>query len=577
MNENAKTMLFAVVAVVLAGVAYVARPTMDLPTAADVVGQRLFPDFTDPLKAATLSIFDFDEAMGEVRPFQVKRVKGVWSIPSHDNYPADAKDQVARAATSLMQLKVLQVASDQPGEHATYGVIDPDPKTLKAGATGVGTRVVMTDDSGKTLIALIIGKTVSGPAGQRYVRQVGQDQVYAVKLSTDALSTKFEDWIEKDLLKMDVWDMQQVRVRDYAVDALNMALMQRSDIRLAYNDTGDPKWSLAEDKEFAGRDWRTRKLADDEELNTTKLDEMKTAFSDLKIIDIQPKPKGLSADLKAADDFTKNREALQSLQDRGFYPARITDKIELFSNKGEVQADLKSGVRYVLRFGEIAPDVRAGVSKKDEKKEEKKDDKKDEKKSKGVNRFIFVTTEFNADAIAKPQLEPLPEEKKAEEKKPEEKKPADKKPEEKKADTKPADKKADEKKAEPAKDEAKKDAKPEEKKPEEKKADEKKPEEKKDLKAERERIEKENKRKQDEYDAKVKEGQQKVKDLNARFADWYYIISDDTYQKIRLSRTDIVKKKEKKDEKKDEHAGHDHGAAPMDFDALKANAPGAKK
>ena len=33
----------------------------------------------------------------------------------------------------------------------------------------------------------------------------------------------------------------------------------------------------------------------------------------------------------------------------------------------------------------------------------------------------------------------------------------------------------------------------------------------------------------------------RVEELNGRFSDWYYVISDDIYQKIHLGRTDIVK------------------------------------
>jgi len=62
-------------------------------------------------------------------------------------------------------------------------------------------------------------------------------------------------------------------------------------------------------------------------------------------------------------------------------------------------------------------------------------------------------------------------------------------------------------------------------------------------KAERERIEKENKRLQDDYDAKVKKGEERAKELSNRFADWYYIISDATYQKIHLGRDILVQKK----------------------------------
>ena len=41
-------------------------------------------------------------------------------------------------------------------------------------------------------------------------------------------------------------------------------------------------------------------MAADEELNTAKLDDMKFALDDLKIVDVSRKPAGLSADLKAA-------------------------------------------------------------------------------------------------------------------------------------------------------------------------------------------------------------------------------------------------------------------------------------
>ena len=60
---------------------------------------------------------------------------------------------------------------------------------------------------------------------------------------------------------------------------------------------------------------------------------------------------------------------------------------------------------------------------------------------------------------------------------------------------------------------------------------------------ERRRVERENRRKQDEYDDKVKAAQKRVKELNARFADWYYVVSDEEYAKIHLDRSGVVQKK----------------------------------
>ena len=60
----------------------------------------------------------------------------------------------------------------------------------------------------------------------------------------------------------------------------------------------------------------------------------------------------------------------------------------------------------------------------------------------------------------------------------------------------------------------------------------------------RRRGESENQRKLDDYQALIKKGQENVKDLNLRFGDWYFVINDDVFHKIRLSRDKVIKKKE---------------------------------
>jgi len=553
MNENAKTLTFVAAAAVVVALIFITRPSLPVGEQENMQDQPLFPKFSDPLQATDLEIVEYDEGRGDILPFQITQVKGksgkdLWAIPSHNNYPADAKDQMAAAAVSMMGLRVLEVVSDNEGDQRDFGVIDPDPKKgVKAGETGVGQRVVMKDKDGKDLLALVIGKEVPGRAGLRYVRRVGESPIYIVPIKTDKLSTKFENWIERDLLKISGFDIKRLWIRDHSVDELNAALIQRGETQIEYDDAAKPQWKLVEDKKFAtSKDkpnegqWVPVKLAADEELNTAKLDELKNALNDLKIVDVNRKPAGLSADLKTSADFSSHRESIESLARRGFFVAELTKgQVELFSNEGEIRIDMKDGVEYVLRFGEVA-----GASKKDDKaKGAKKDEKKEvEKKADGLNRYLFVMAEFNPGLIPKPQLEPLPEAKKAEDKKP--------------GETKPEDKKADEKK------------------PEAKKADEKKPDDAKALEEKRKEVEKENKRKQEEYEQKIADGKKRVAELNARFADWYYVISDEVYRKIHLGHNDLVKKKEKAKDKKDEHAGHDHEHG--DLDSLKQEGLGEK-
>jgi hypothetical protein len=48
----------------------------------------------------------------------------------------------------------------------------------------------------------------------------------------------------------------------------------------------------------------------------------------------------------------------------------------------------------------------------------------------------------------------------------------------------------------------------------------------------------------DGWEEKTSEGEKLAEDLNARFADWYYVISSDAFDKINLTRQDLVKRKD---------------------------------
>ncbi|MCE5269247.1 MAG: DUF4340 domain-containing protein [Planctomycetaceae bacterium] len=564
MNETPKTLTFLAVAAVAVLLAIVTRPTAPISGRADDRGQLLYPDFKDPLSVASLEIVEFDESTATLHPFKVQQVdykgKTRWAIPSHDSYPADASRQVAEAATALVRMKILDTPSEAQGDQSEYGVVEPNQKSLKLGTTGVGAKVVMKDKEGKELLALVLGKEVPGQPGQRYVRKVGEDPIYTVEARTDKFTTKFENWIERNLLQVSSFDVKQLRIRDYAIKAVDsrLAIIQRGQMQLEHNDSGEPKWKITEDQRFTadpqsptGGKWTPVKMAADEELNSTKLDDMMYALDDLKIVDVSRKPAGLSADLKMPGKLTvRGDAAADSLEEKGFFPAQLDENspAELFSNEGEIRVGANTGVEYVLRFGDIAG---RGSAKKADDKKSKNADKKKDAGGPGMNRYLFIMAEFNPALLAKPHLEPLPEPAKEPDKKPtaDAKKPETKKPEAKKADVK---------------------------KPEDKKNATQKEADKKALQAERDRVQKDNKRKQDEYDQKVADGKKRVAELNARFADWYYIISDDVFRKIHLGRDEIVKKKDKpKDQAKSakgDHAGHQHDA-PAGLEKLKAEGP----
>ena len=183
MNENLKTLTFVVVAAAVVLWPGSSKPSLPTSAAEDFRNQLLYPDFKNPLDAASLEIVKYDEAKGElitVSRWRKSPHKGKtrWSIPSHDDYPADAKNQMASAAAALMGLKIIDMVSDDEGDQAgrTASSI-PIRKCCKLGATGVGERVMMQDKNGKELLALVIGKQVPDQPDLRYVRKVGDSAI----------------------------------------------------------------------------------------------------------------------------------------------------------------------------------------------------------------------------------------------------------------------------------------------------------------------------------------------------------------------------------------------------------------
>ena len=491
----------------------------------------LFPDLADPGKAASLEIVSFDDATATLKPFKVVRSEGVWVLPSHENYPADAKDQLAAAATELIDRPVLDVVSDSPGDHETYGVIEPDPEKVKVGMTGVGQLVEIRDASGNKLARLIVGKEDKRPAlgdgapgrSLRFVRRAGQDRVYRVELDTSKFTTRFDDWIEKDLLKISPWDVRRLTIDDsscsFGIDEASgrpmISLARRCRAQLAYDDK-DAAWSLVTLEGFDDKNQpREEKLAEGEELASGTLNDLRNALGDLKIVDVVRKPSGLSAELKAEESFAGDREAVTSLAQRGFFAFQKGDVV---SSNGETVVGMKDGVEYLLRFGNgttvaAGEDSAAAAAVTGE-----------DGDAESSGRYLFVLARLNEDLLEKPTLEPLPDAPAAAEGKAEGG-PA--------GETKPGA-------GEGAADELKK-------------AEEEEAKAQAALE-ERRRVEAENRRRQEQYDEQVKAAKKRVRDLNNRFADWYYVVSDKEYDKIHLGRDAMIQKKaaeEKAEEKKD--------------------------
>jgi hypothetical protein len=391
-NEFAKTGAVAGAAIVLAVVASMMGPRAVSHQLFSDEGQPFFAAFTDGDAAVDLEVTEFRESSSDVHKFAVKRDdKGRWTIPSHGNYPADAKDRMGKAAAMFVGLKKERVVSDVKDDHVRFGVVDPMEESNET--AGRGKRVTLKDSGGNALADLIVGKEVEGKMDVHYVREPGKKRVYATKLEGE-LSTAFADWIETDLLKAQSWDIAKVTFDNYSVDEQKGDIV-KGDVHVVTKDDSG-KWT------FAGLD------AAKEEPNEDKLREIGDTLGQIKIVGVRSKPEGLTAALEQASGI--DRQILMSiLQEKGYFLGRGG---KLFSNEGDLLFETKKGVRYTLRFGELVPGEGDAVTSG---KEAAKPAKPKEGETGPVpiaqnNRYLMVTAEFVESLLTKPAGVRLPKE-----------------------------------------------------------------------------------------------------------------------------------------------------------------------
>ena len=398
MNDWPKTLSFAAVATATTALA-LGLSVLDNRRANrlfDDQGETFFAAFKDPLEAQAMEVVEYNPDTATVTPFNVQQKGGKWSIPSHYDYPAEAKDRLAKTASGLIDLKKDTIRSDDVADHEKLGVIDP-LDTKASSLTGRGKRVTLRKQAeGEVLADLIIGNAVKDRPNQRFVRLPSNNRTYAVNLNLD-LSTRFADWITQDLLKLESNRIRKIVIDRHRADPTRGMLIP-GEITTLTRDSAPNSWSIDNPDPV-------------KKVNTSKVGEITNALSGLKILGTRPKPAGLTKDLKESEDgkFKLSQQAMVSLQQRGFYRTR---QGTLVSNQGEIQVGTDQGVVYVMRFGEVTvadgEDLSAGTSD-----DAKPDDKQPEPKSKSAEsekarkpgtegRFLFITATFDPSLIPAP-------------------------------------------------------------------------------------------------------------------------------------------------------------------------------
>ena len=618
MNHTKRTLIFVVVAVVsllVAGLTHFVTKPSDNPDFAEV-GKPFFEDFQNPGEATSLTVIGYNEDTAKAIPFSVEFKDGLWRIPSHHNYPADGEERLAKTATSIIGIRRGALESRRETDHARYGVIDPLDETSGT-LEGRGQRLIMEGKGDTKLVDLIIGKKVKDEGSKAYyVRRADEKQTYRTEVDID-LSTKFSDWIEPDLLKLSSSDLRELKTARPIIDAMGRIADEEAN-KLSRTSSSD--------------DWKLDGLKEEtEEVNKDDVREMVNALGDLKIVGVRPKPQHegkplLSADLKfePPKELAQNpmilRAVLESLQidmqGKGFFigpDLEDKEKQRVYSREGDIQAGTEKGIVYNLHFGNLftgseeeieigkSNDEKDGTEKKsdeDAKSDKPEADKKDgdEKDAKdpeegddeedtGIkkSRYLFVRVEFDERFLGDKPVEPVKPEEPPEVKAAREKEEAKDEDPAKEEGEKASDAKADEASTdakkpdsgEPASDDSGKDADKEGKDEEE---------DKPDPKAEYEKALKEYEDAKTKYDAdlteyeeKIEKGKEEAGVLSERFADWYYAISAESFEKLHLTRADLIKPKEKEEDKDKDDAAAERMPEDAAKPAVMKDEPATKK
>ncbi len=517
------------------------------------IGEEFYPNFTDPTLASGLEVHVFDKEEVIPRNFEVARLpNGRWTIPSHHGYPADAEDQLGKTAASIIGIKRGAMVTRWPADHAQYGVVNPKQDSLKVDEVeGVGKRLILKGEGDEVLADFIIGDSAgTEQANEYYVRSPDEDEVYIASLTID-LSTKFSDWIDTDMLHISQSDLVGLTINDYAFEETQRGIsVTAAKTNVLKREKSSDPWTLADLDE------------ETEEVDKDAMRDAANAIADMKIVGVREKQPGLTPDLKLDREAIKSQGDVERMQtdlmSKGFLlqPDETPESLKLIAREGELFASTSDGLTYRMYFGRAftgtQEELEIGLTAEDSSEEGKTDEeptgsedsadgdseeKKDEKpKSNQPGRYVFVRVDFDKSILGERPVEPVaPIE-------PEELKQAAETTEESaEPETEAADGEGDSEEA--TEEEADGDAEEKEDDPLAKIREEYESAKNKhnvDVLAWESEVK--------EFDKKITDGQEKADKLNRRFADWYYVIPGETFDKLRLSREDIVKAKEKEED-----------------------------
>lgn len=393
------------------------------------VGKPFFDHFKSSNQAKSLEVIALGDNVRTKR-FSVRQVDGLWVIPSHGNYPAEALDRLARTSSSVIGLEREALAGRLESEHEKLGVVDPASEDIVAPEVA-GQRLILKDEHDNVLADLIIGKKAESiqpqrdeeivdadPAKYYYVRRADESQTYKVRLKID-LSTRFSDWIAGRFFPWEPSELVHLDLPDRSRQKANGS-PQRDTKMQPPQPVGSPEIQLRKSDRLT---WTVKGLNPTNEVfDESVILKFTELLSQIQVVDVrkQTQFKGepiLGADLTLNpnpqirnDQLGFSRASNQFAGELGEYGFRLKPigpgKFDMENDEGEIRLGTANGLMYTLMFGNVATQTSgtidlAGTQPTDLKETTSKQTGRQNNNATNKDRFLLVRVQFEESLLGK--------------------------------------------------------------------------------------------------------------------------------------------------------------------------------
>ena len=354
MGKSSTTLIMGIIAVVAVGVAMYFYPK-SLETEVDAqVNQNLFESY----KTADVRSIEITR-LGEsdrIEQIKLRRKGDSWILPQYEDFTATGIARISEVAKSMLDRKILAITGDQEQSHFEFGLVDPAEATGLPNRASLGMKVELRDRNRGDIASLIIGKPVSetGGDGKYFVRLPGQPTVYEMQIPKVIFSTRFEDWVDSNLMNLPNQRNSPIRVTGIGIDSY------RIDAKEIASADKQPDWQVKFQFSPNGSKgnllrWVDGKFEKEDisQLSQRQVSDLLTALSQIRVLGARSKPKSIVKLFRKSAEIS-DAAALKGLAPFGFRGRSDDEGFKIESANGELAIVTSDGMKMRLLVGSLA-------------------------------------------------------------------------------------------------------------------------------------------------------------------------------------------------------------------------------